>query len=69
LRGHVANVKRSRFNVQYSRGPSFPLTARGSVSCYGVSAGQIAVARTVAATVEGMDALLADWNQGGQSKN
>jgi hypothetical protein len=44
LRGHVANVKRSRFNVQYSRGPSFPLTARGSVSCYGVSAGRIAVA-------------------------
>ena len=69
LRGHVANVKRSRFNVQYSRGPSFPLTARGSVSCYGVSAGQIAVARTVAATVEGMDALLADWNQGDESKN
>ena len=65
LRGHVANVKRSRFNVQYSRGPSFPLTARGSVSCYGVSAGRIAVARMVAATMKGMDALLADWNQGG----
>jgi hypothetical protein len=50
-------------------GPSFPLTARGSVSCYGVSAGRIAVARTVAATIEGMDALLTDWNQGGQSKD
>ena len=49
----------------HSRGPSFPLTARGSVSCYGVSAGRIAVARMVAATMKGMDALLADWNQGG----
>jgi hypothetical protein len=65
LRDHVANVKHSRFNVQYSRGPSFSLTARGSVSCYGVSAGRIAVTRTVAATIKGMDALPADWNQGG----
>ena len=65
LRDHVANVKRSRFNVQYSSGPSFSLTARGSVSCYGVSAGRIAVTRTVAATIKGMDALPADWNQGG----
>ena len=64
LRGHVANVKRSRCNVQYSCGPSFPLTARGSVSCYGVSAGRIGVARTVAATIEGVDPLPADWNQG-----
>jgi hypothetical protein len=41
FRDHVPNVKRSRFNVQYRGGPSFPLTARGSVSCYGVSAGRI----------------------------